>query len=442
VIRVFGTSGIRGAWSEEVTPALFLKLGKALSTFLGQSGKVLVGRDTRTTGEALQAALVSGLLSGGCEVIEAGIIPTPVLAFATKFLKMDAGVIITASHNPPAYNGVKFWSREGMAFTPDQERKIEEIFHGEARAVEWRNVGHAREQEVLSIYTEEILKKFSLQEKFKIVVDCGNGAASLVTPFLLRELGCEVITLNSHPDGFPGRELEPSQESLKELAKEVKNSGADIGLAHDGDADRVAAVDEKGRVVDQDKLLALVAREQAKGKTVVTTVDASRVIEKVIEETGGKVIRTKVGDVNVAIACKQSEAAFGGEPCGAWIFPQFHLAPDGPLGALILLKILESGKSLSEMIDELPTYIMLRKKIPCPNTNKERVMKRFLAVAEKMSTDLSTVDGVRVSFPEGWVLVRPSGTEPFIRVTVEGENEEWVREQMTKTIQILTVEEQ
>ncbi len=439
--RLFGTSGVRGAWKEGITPDLFLRLGRALSSFLGGRGKVLVGRDTRTSGEALQAALVSGVLSGGCEVLEAGVVPTPVLAFSTKLLGADAGAMVTASHNPPEYNGVKFWSEEGMAFTPEQEREIEKILQENPRGAEWFRVGRGRRVEILSAYFEEILRRFSLQEKFKVVVDCGNGAASLVTPLLLRELGCEVVALHSHPDGFPGRGLEPVPENLGELAEEVRNSGADLGIAHDGDADRVVAVDERGRVVDQDKLLALVAGQEGAGGTVVTTVDASRVVEKVVEEKGGRVIRTKVGDVNVALACRENEATFGGEPCGAWIFPRIHFAPDGPLGAVVLLKMLEAGKPLSEMVDELPQYVMQRKKIPCPDAKKEAAMKEFMAAAKEMGGDLSMVDGIRVSLPEGWILVRPSGTEPLIRITVEGEREEWVREYMQRTVRILTTKE-
>ena len=369
----------------------------------------------------------------------AGIVPTPVLAFATKLLKMDAGVMITASHNPPEYNGVKFWSREGMAFTPKEEEEIERLAQEGPRRVEWHRVGSIKEEDVLPVYFREILDRFFLRESFKVVVDCGNGSASLVTPHLLREMGCEVVTLNSHPDGFPGRGLEPVAENLRELAEKVRNSGADIGIAHDGDADRVAAVDERGRVVDHDKLLALVAREEGGRGTVVTTVDASRVVDKAVEERGGKVVRTKVGDVHVAVTCREMNADFGGEPCGAWIFPKIHLAPDGPLGALILLKILDSGKALSEMVDELPSYVMLRKKIPCPNEKKEEVMRKFMTTAQKMGGDISTVDGIRLSFPEGWILVRPSGTEPLIRVTVEGETEEWAQEHMNKTLEILRV---
>jgi phosphoglucosamine mutase len=441
VTRLFGTSGVRGTWKEGITPGLFLGLGRALSVFLGGRGRVLVGRDTRTSGEALQAALVSGILSGGCDVLEAGVIPTPVLAFSTKLLGANAGAMITASHNPPEYNGLKLWSGDGMAFTPEQEGEIERILHENPKGVEWFKVGAEREVEALPAYFEEILRRFSLERRFKVVVDCGNGAASSVTPLLLRELGCTVVTLHSHPDGFPGRGLEPTPENLIELSKEVRDSEADLGIAHDGDADRVVAVDERGRVVDQDKLLALVAGQEGGGGTVVTTVDASRVVERVVEERGGRVIRTKVGDVNVALACREHKASFGGEPCGAWIFPGVHLAPDGPLGAVVLLKMLETGKPLSEMVDELPQYVMKRKKLPCPDARKQIAMEKFMAAARNMGGDLSTVDGIRVSLPEGWILVRPSGTEPLIRITVEGEREDWVREQMEKTVRILTAKE-
>lgn len=436
--RLFGTSGVRGLWGERASPSLFLELGKALAVHLGNSGRVLVGRDTRTSGEALQAALVSGLLAGGCKVIQVGVVPTPVLAFCTKLLGADAGAIVTASHNPPQYNGVKFWSADGMAFTPEEERKIEDLVEKNPKGVEWSKVGETGEANILPVYSQEILSHFSLERSFRVVVDCGNGAASLLAPHLLRELGCEVISLHSHPSGFPGRELEPVPSNLRHLEEGVKQWRADLGIAYDGDADRVVAVDEKGRTVEGDKLLALVAgQETKKGDTMVTTVDASRVIEDVVESRGGRVVRTKVGDVSVALACREHRASFGGEECGAWIFPKIHLAPDGILGSVILLKILESGKSLSQLWEELPKYVVRREKVSCPENEKAEKMERILQKAEKMGGEVSTVDGVRISMPEGWALVRPSGTEPLIRVTVEGKEEKWIRETMEKIVRIL-----
>lgn len=251
--------------------------------------------------------------------------------------------------------------------------------------------------------------------------------------------------MNSQLDGFfPGRGLEPSPENLGELCKIVKSLGADVGIAHDGDADRIAAVDEKGRVAEPDKLLALISAHRArkKGDIVVTTVDASGTVDECVSAKKGKVIRTKVGDVSVAAEIRKRRAIFGGEPCGAWIFPEVHLAPDGPLAAVKLLELLDlTGRRLSELLDELPEHPTVRKKIACPNEKKETAMKKFKARLRRDFKGISnvlTIDGIRFSFRDGsWALVRPSGTEPYIRVTAGGKKEKNVKKIAGKATKIL-----
>jgi phosphoglucosamine mutase len=429
--KLFGTSGIRGVVNGELTPELALDLGLALATYLGNSGTVIIGKDPRTSSDMLESCLISGLLSGGCDVKMLGIVPTPAVSFAARYLGAKAGVMITASHNPPEYNGIKFWGGSGMAYIPKQEARIEAIyFKKKLKPVNWDEIGKAEAIDILPKYIERIVSGVSLERSYKVVVDCGNGAGALVTPYLLRKLGCRVTTLNSQLDGFfPGRGLEPTPDNLRELCEVVKSLGADVGLAHDGDADRIAAVDEKGRVAEPDKLLALVSAHEVKrkGDIVVTTVDASSVVDEGVKVKNGKVVRTRVGDVSVAAEIKRRGAVFGGEPSGAWIFPKLQLAPDGPLAAVKILKLLDStGKRLSELLDELPKYPTVRKKIPCPNEKKAAVMGKFKTKVKQEFKGIAgvlAIDGIRLSFKDGsWVLVRPSGTEPYIRVTAEGKN--------------------
>ncbi|KUO40404.1 MAG: phosphoglucosamine mutase [Hadesarchaea archaeon DG-33-1] len=443
--KLFGTSGIRGVVNKDLRPELALDLGLALATYLGNSGTVVVGKDPRTSSDMFESCLVSGLLSGGCDVKKLGIVPTPAVSFAARSLGANAGVMITASHNPPEYNGIKFWSSDGMAYRPEQEAKVEAIYFAKRlKSVPWDKIGKVEAADILPEYINEIANAVSLKRSYKVVLDCGNGAGAQVTPYLLRKLGCKVITLNSQLDGFfPGRKLEPTAENLQELCTVVKSLGADLGLAHDGDADRVAAVDEKGRVAEPDKLLALISANQVrkKGDIVVTTVDASGTVDECVGAKG-KVIRTKVGDVSVAAEIKKRGAIFGGEPCGAWIFPEVHLVPDGPLAAAKILELLESaGKQLSELLDELPEHPTVRKKIACPNEKKATVMKKFetrLRRKFKGISDVLTIDGIRFSFKDGsWALVRPSGTEPYIRVTAGGKKEKNVEKIAENAAKIL-----
>ena len=411
---------------EFLTPALALDLGLALATRLGNRGLVLVGKDSRTSSDMLESCLVSGLLSGGCDVRTLGVVPTPAVSFGVRKLRASAGVMITASHNPPEYNGIKFFDSEGMAYPPELEGEIERIyFERGAKPAAWDGIGEVERADVLEDYIESVSKAIKMRRGYKVVVDCANGAGSVATPHILRELGCKVVALNSQLSGFPARPLEPAPENLGELCSVVRSVGADIGFAHDGDADRVAAVDERGRVVEWDKLLALMCAHMVRktGGKVVTTVDASMVVEELVRAAGGEVVRTRVGNVAVMRAVKESGAVFGGEPSGAWIYGDVGY-PDGPLACVRILEMVdEAGKSLSELADGVKSYPMVRRKIECSEERKATVMKRVHKRAPRVFKgvrDLTTIDGVKLTFEDGsWVLVRPSGTEPYVRVTTE-----------------------
>ena len=431
--RLFGTSGIRGKIGSEITLGLITDVGMAVATYIGGKGrKVVIGYDTRTSNKMVENAIIAGVLQCGCKVIRLGMVPTPLVGYAAMKLNADLGIMITASHNPPQYNGIKLWNPKGMAYTQDQERTIERIIHEKSFSkVSWENIGNIEDNgSIISEYIGDLISNVDIKGNLKVVVDCANGAGSFISPTVLRKAGCEVLTLNCQPDGFfPGRMPEPSEANLSELMKVVKATGADIGIAHDGDADRMVAIDDKGNMADFDKLLALVSSKI--GGKVVTTVDASFCVDKCMEEVGGEVVRTKVGDVHVAEVIVECNASFGGEPSGTWLHPDFCMCPDGILSALKVIEIVEKHGALSKLLDEIPSYPTIRDKIECENIQKTLIMEK---VKEELPDyfedikDVNFIDGVRISMKDGsWVLIRPSGTESYIRITLEGKNVEIAR---------------
>lgn len=432
--RLFGTSGIRGKIGNEITLKLITEVGMAAATYVGGKGhKIVIGYDTRTSNRMVENAITAGILQCGCDVIQLGMVPTPVVGYAAMKLKADLGIMITASHNPSPYNGLKLWNPTGMAYTQDQERTIEKIIHEKNfYKVSWEDIGKIKNNgSVIFDYANDLLDNVDIKGNLKVIVDCGNGAGSYISPMVLRRAGLEVITLNCQPDGFfPGRMPEPSEANLSELMKVVKATGADIGIAHDGDADRMIAVDDNGKMADFDKLLALVSSKI--GGKVVTTVDASFCVDKCMEEKGGEVVRTKVGDVHVAEVIVETNASFGGEPSGTWLHPDFCMCPDGILSALKVIEIVEKNGPLSKLLDEIPSYPTVRDKIECENIQKTLIMEK---VKEELPdrfedvNDVNFIDGVRISMNDGsWVLIRPSGTESYIRITLESITMEKARE--------------
>jgi len=436
-MRLFGTSGIRGVFNGFVTPELALRVGRALGTYLG-GGKVVVGMDTRTSSETLKSALISGLLGTGVEVVDIGLAPTPLTGFAIRLYGADAGVTITASHNPPEYNGIKVWRSDGMAYTSEQERKLEEIIlSGNFRRVAWNEIGTLRRADPRKEYLRSALEMVKLNDSYTVVVDSGNGAGSILSPYLQRELGNKVVSLNSHPSGFFVRELEPNAKSLSALAKTVGVMKADVGIAHDGDADRIGVVDDTGNFVEYEIMLSLIAgymlRKFGRGK-IVTTVDAGFALDDYVRPLGGEVVRTRVGDVAVAEELAKHGGIFGGEPSGTWIIPQWNLTPDGIFAGALVLEMIDRLGPISELAKEVPRYVTLRAKIPCPDEKKAKAMEIIAREALK-SFDyerLIDIDGIRIEGEDWWILFRPSGTEPVIRITLEAHTEERAKELMER----------
>jgi phosphoglucosamine mutase len=428
--KLFGSSGIRGVVNVDLTPTLTVKVGLAITTFC-KKRKVLVARDTRISGLMLEKALISGLLAGGANVYCLGVLPTPVLAFLTMKLNADAGIMMTASHNPPQYNGIKIFDDNSVAYNEEKQSEIEKIIRNKSFVfADWQKIGDTVSIDESRRYVEAVCKSIELRKKWHIVVDPGCGATYSLAPAILRILGCKVTAINAHPDGFfPARSPEPDAKSLVPLANIVRKLKADLGVAYDGDGDRVAFIDDKGRFVDFDRVLAAYAAHVVRendGGTIVTNVEASMCIDDMVDASGGKVVRTKVGDIYVAESMIRHKAIFGGEPCGAWIHPEFHYCPDGILSSAMLLEALEDEeKSLSRFVAAVPKYVIIRENIPCKNEIKHEAITK--ATEHLKSTfpryrDFSMVDGVRLTFSDGWILVRASGTEPLIRLTVESKS--------------------
>ncbi len=429
--RLFGTFGVRRTANDVLTPEFASRLAASYGSIV--QGTVAIGGDTRTSTPMLKHAITAGLLSSGCDVVDLGILPTPAIQYAVRNY-YDGGIIVTASHNPPKFNGLKFVDEFGIGTPDDMEIAVEEMyFDSEPKRVSWDKIGKVYHNEtIIDEYIKETLKRVDVEairsRKLKVVVDCGSGAGSYTAPYLLKALGCEVTTLNCQADGFfPGRDPEPIEPNLQDLIATVKDLGADIGLAHDGDADRTICIDEKGNFVLGDKTFALVEKQMLKennGGIIVTTVATSQAIYDVAEEFGGEVIATAVGDLLVARKLKDTDGLFGGEENGGLIFPDFVYGRDAAMTVAKLLEILaKEDRPFSELVAELPVYYQEKLKIECPDDEKEEVMSK-IAEEIKTTTDfkLDTTDGVKILKDDGWVIIRPSGTEPIFRCFAESDS--------------------
>lgn len=437
--KLFGTNGIRGVVNEDMSCELALGIGKAWGTLLKKSvakPRVAVGTDARLSNGMLKSAIASGLISTGCDVVDVGLVPTPTLQYTVKEKDFDSGVIITASHNPPHFNGIKGVASDGTEFSKDIEEAIEDIYFEKSYSLAaWKDVGSFSTWDgSIDLYIQGILSTVDVelirQRGFHVVLDCGNGAGGLVSPILLEKLGCKVTELYCEPDGmFPGRNSEPLPENLGNLMKTMREVDASFGIAQDGDADRAIFIDENGEYIWGDKTLSLAGKyitKEKNGGISVTPVTTSTCFEDAIKEVGGEVIYTQVGSPIVARIMIERNAVFGGEENGGLIFPELQYCRDSAMSLAMILEILAKEKRpLSELISEIPKYVVYKTKMSCPNDKKERVME-ILVDQVKDNEDVVKIDetdGVKLYVQGGWVLMRPSGTEPIFRVYAESRDE-------------------
>lgn len=411
-MKFFGSSGIRGLVNEWLTPELALSIGRAIGS---DHNRVILGRDSRASGYMVTAALTAGITSQGGDVSYAGILPTPSLAYAAR--DYDCGIMVTASHNPAPYNGVKMWNPDGSAFDTEQMTRIESLMEVPPSLAPWQDMGTvSMKHDAIGEHIDQIISMVGDDHSLKVVVDCASGAACEATPLLLRKMGCHVITLNANPDGyFPAHPPEPTEDNLSALKYMVMETGADLGIGHDGDGDRMVGFHKDGTFLGGDALLALFAGTRP--KRVVVPLNSSMAIEDIADE----VIRTRVGDVYVAEVLKEKNGSFGGEPSGTWIFPEISLAPDAIYAAALLVEMVEN-RDMDSLLDSVPDYPRYREAIPVHDRGE--VMKALKDIYERKypSENIKTIDGLWLDHGEGWSLVRASGTEPKIRITAEAKD--------------------
>ncbi len=448
--NIFGTSGIRRIfqnYSESdlmFTPQMALEVGLALGTYLNGVGTVVIGRDIRTSALPIEYALISGLMSTGCIVKTLGVVTTPTLAMSLRYLEGSAGCMITASHNTPEYIGLKIWNPSGMGYTREQEEKISEIYDTKAFInKEWDEIGKVIPiLDINDIHIMDIKSRIDFDgSDLHVIVDPGNGAGCEIVPKLLGSYNVNVTTLNSQMDGkFPGRLSEPSKENLKQVSLFLRASEEeDIGIALDGDADRVIFLDEEGEIVDPIRLFALMAKYYLKkyrgtkifqeNMTVVTPINSSSLVEDVLNPLGCKVLRTEVGDIKVAIALKECNGFVGGENSGTYIWPSTHYGPDSIATiAKVLQMLIETKKTLKELLEEIPNYPYystnhhLKRDIPFTDGITDKIIKEMESASDEMQVKIKTInqlDGVRFDYDKGWILIRRSGTSPYLRISGE-----------------------
>jgi len=392
---LFGSSGIRMRFDQTLLNTA-LRVGAVLGS---QKKDVILGMDTRTTSPLLLQITIAGIIASGGHAQCAGIVPTPSIAFCTRNVK--AGCMITASHNPEEYNGLKLFNPDGSSFTQPQQKETEMLL-ATSHWADWQHLGTTENIDAITPHKNAILDAVEIKTGLTVVIDCGNGAGSVLTPSLFADAGAKPICLTCDPAGQFSRKSEPLREYLGYVGEMVKKTGARCAVVHDGDADRMMAFDNRGRFIDGDHLLMLFASHLG-AKRVVTTSDASMIIEEIAE-----VHRTPVGDAYVSEELR-NWGDFGGEPSGAWIFPKISYCPDGPFAAALFCEI-ASEHDVAGELDAMPSYPILRESVPC-ETARETVTR--------LGAENST-DGIRVACEDGWFLVRASGTEHKIRITAEG----------------------
>ena len=439
--KLFGTNGIRGVFRDDFNLEFIHDITLSIATYF-KEGPVLVGYDGRDSSIVIAKTVCSALNFVGINCNLAGLVPTPCLEFATKKLGYKGGIMITASHNPPQYNGIKPAASDGVEISREDELVIEDIYFNKNWMSSSNTWGTTEPDErVISTYFEGIKSQVNsvlIQEKkFTVVLDVGNGAQAITAPRLCKELGCNVIVINETIDAnFPGRGSEPTPENLQKLSETVKNSNADLGVAFDGDGDRSLFCDNQGKILTGDKSALLLTKfllEKNPQSTVVTCLNSGSSIELLAKESNSQVIRTKVGSVEVSRKMVPINALIGFEENGGFMYGKHNEVRDGAMTLALVLDLLASSdKTISQKVQELPPSFTTKDKISCSPENAKKVISKL---ASEYS-NIDTTDGIKITFDEkNWVMIRPSGTEPIIRIYAESDSSENLDRIMSEQLQ-------
>jgi phosphomannomutase/phosphoglucomutase len=436
--RLFGTSGIRGIVNQDLSPDFCRQVALAIGTTLPVASTVCIGTDTRISRDIIKEAVIAGLRSCSINVVELGILPTPALALLTRELGFATGIMVTASHNPPEFNGIKLFTENSLGYSQTQEAGIERIFfEKQFRNGERGTLKHGRDmkQRYLS-FIEGKLSPRELNHKLKVVIDPGNGAASNFASYIFVQLGFDVVPVNDEPDGnFPGRSPEPKADTLQGTVDFLRHHNADLAICFDGDADRVVFCDKQGFLGFNEPIafISRLAVKRTDKKRVATTVETGTLLDLAVKDLGAEVIRGRVGDVPVAHLAHELDAALGVEQVGVYIFPELGYYPDSIFAALFLLSQLSDAREIRQFFQNIPRLYFEKARIVCPNELKESIMTRVNEKAHIFNpAEINTLDGLRLEFPDSWMLIRASGTEPLIRVVSESTSQARTDELISK----------
>ncbi len=432
--HIFRAYDIRGVFGEDLTEEIATKIGVAFATFL-QGKTVVVGRDVRISGERLRDALVSGLVSR-CDVTDVGVLPTPLLFFAANRLSKDVGIMVTASHNPPQWNGFKaFWGKKGSIYGKDMEKVRDYAKNIDTKKLGENLKGKASTYDgIIKAYQDFVQNKIKIERKLKIVADTANGTCGIVAPDLFERLGCDILTLNKEPDGtFPAHLPVPKEETLGELMKEVVKHKADFGVGYDGDGDRAVFIDEKGKLIPGDLTLLIFAKdllEKNHGGKVVYELSCSMAVEEFVKKHGGIPMVERVGHTFIMDKMIREKALLGGEKSSHFYFADVYGMDDGTFASIKLAEILsKSNKKLSEMVAALPQYpSVYEKNFECPDSMKFTVIEKVRKQFKDYGLETLDIDGVKLIEEFGWVILRASNTEPVIRISAEARTKEKLKE--------------
>ena len=428
--EIFRAYDIRGVYGRDLTEKVAERIGKALASYVDEEGgTMLVGKDVRHSSKPLASALVEGMLSGGLNVEDIGTVTTPLLNFTSVHYGKTGGVMVTASHNPPEWNGFKIWLKTGfISMGSGMEDLRDLVIRGrfkEAPRGELR-----KNRDVILDYERYVAEHICMERNLRIVVDPGNGSCSVLTPGIFEKVGVDVIAINAEPDGsFPAHPPEPSEETLADVKQLILEKKADFGVGFDGDGDRAVFVDDKGRIISGTSIFTLLAEEYLKknrGAPVVYEVSCSMMIEEIIRAYGGKPVLSRVGHTFITEKMLEENAVFGGETSGHFYFKEIYGFDDAIYACLKVAEILSKRKEkISEIIDSQRMYPRIPgEKYPCPEEIKFQVVEELSREFREMGYKILTIDGVKVIEDNGWFLIRASNTQPLIRLTVEAKDEE------------------
>lgn len=422
-------SGVRGVFGDTLNPAIAQRYAAHFGRFCG-GGTIVVGRDSRTTGAAMLASIVSGLLGVGCNVIDIGVVATPTVLLAVKHHNASGGIAITASHNPPEWNAMKFVDHDGMFLAPDRAGTFLNSVDSDIEWVDWQEIGQFDvDHEAIDRHINKVLAIPYLdvnairKAKFKVVLDSVNGAGGLISPILLEKLGCEVIQINSEPTGIFAHPAEPLNHNLVQLEEAVHLHAADLGFATDPDVDRLSIVSDLGKCIGEEYSVVLseLFILAKKPGDVVVNLSTSMLSDDIAARFGAKVHRTKVGEINVGKKMQELKCPAGGEGNGGIICPEVHYTRDAIAGmALILGLLAEQQKPLSAIVNELPKYYFAKDKITVDPDALDGIMQKVPHIFKDYTLDMQ--DGIKIIGSKYWIHIRKSGTEPIIRVYVESED--------------------